>query len=125
LIRKEDVITGQINQLMLICHATFAEPSSYNRFHINRIKDIIAGVPAYLNERETTRRVYTAHLTKKERLKFIADEFANMVWSVPWKDNFIQQTIMFRKEITSFEKALMWCEIAEVQLVPKGLMVKQ
>ncbi len=113
----------QIEASLIGLYATQAEPSSYNRFHIERVKDFIAGRPAFYNETETERRYINSEWTLEERLQQIAEEFANMYWvKAPTKIDFDEEKAMFKEEITSIEKALLWCEIAEVQLVPKGLM---
>lgn len=117
-----DDFVEKVSQSILECEATLAEPSSYNRFHINRIKNIIAGCPAFYNEEETERRFITSNMTEKEKIKWIADEFANMQWTKKRQNDFDKKAAFFKKEITSFEKAFLWCDIAEIQLVPKGLM---
>ncbi len=113
----------QIEKRLTCIYSTQAEPSSYNRFHVERVKDFIAGRPAYFNERETERRFTNAEWSLQERLEWIAGEFANMYWvKAPAEQDFDDKRVMFRKEITSLQKATLWCEIAEIQLVPKGLM---
>ncbi len=115
--------TKRIEQAMQSIYATFAEPSRYNRFHINRVKDFIAGKDTYYNETETQRRFIVSDMTQQERLKWIVDEFANMIWVKNYQGNdFDEKHQSFQRSITDFDKALLWCEIAEIQLVPKGLM---
>lgn len=119
-----DKMTEEIEKHLTEIYATFAEPSSYNRFHINRIKDIMAGNPAFYNDLETERRFITADMSQSEKLEWIASEFANMVWKEGYRGNDIdEKTAFFESEITSFEKANLWIELAEIQLVPKGLML--
>lgn len=120
---NKEAFIREIENSLTGIYATMAEPSSYNRFHINRVKDFIAKRPAYYNESETERRFNNANWPLKERLEWIATEFANMYWTAATvRQDYDEKEAMFKKEITSIEKALLWCEIAEVQLVPKGLM---
>jgi hypothetical protein len=120
---KEDEFTSRVGRMIELIEATLSEPSSYNRFHINRIKDIIAGRKAYYNETETERRWDFSTYTHAEKLEAIVSEFANMQWDKKRQD-VDEKRAFFHKEITSFDKALLWCEMAEIQLVPKGLMIE-
>lgn len=121
---SNEEFTAQIEKHLTGIYATFAEPSNYNRFHINRIKDLIDGRDTFYNETETERRFTVSDMSTQERLKWIAEEFANMVWFYNYSGNdYDQKEKQFKKEITSFDKAKLWCEIAEIQLVPKGLMI--
>jgi len=112
----------EIEQRVAIMTDTLAEPSAYNRFHLERIK-------AVLEKRKFKGKFCTITLdfttfNEHQQIEWAISSFVNMVWEKDYipTSNLDMKREKFEREIKTIKDIEDWLLIAEQQLKRKGLL---
>lgn len=108
-----DHIIAEIENEIMQCCAGLADAKSYNRFHMQRIRDLIDGKDTLMNHEENV-MLNSACWSLELRLEWIVRSFAELqgVLKIPIK-NFMLRCDFFTQEIKELEDAVKWLKIVE------------
>ncbi len=107
----------EIENLILACKAGLEDKKSYNRFHLQRIENLIKGYDTPLNQQENT-QLNSSKWSEESRKEWIHSSFVELQGFINIKSIELRED-HFKQAITDLTEAKKMLEIAKAQLKAK------